>query len=164
VDQPSQRPPHGSEGRRVLLPKTVAEKALPTLAGAPLNGSDDLREPDRRHPVGLVTRASIEGGAVHSEGVLFKRNLPDAVARIQANKDQLGLSDAVTDCQVREEHAPVWVRDSFPYTGATILAKSAAAYGTKTSIAAVAAQRQPDGWGIAMRALRRQARVWAGQL
>jgi hypothetical protein len=160
VDRPSVKAPHGSDGRQVLIPKAVAEQALPSLVGAPINTSTDLQDHDRTRTCGVVTRAFIEDDNVHIEGILFKRNWPQTVAAIQRNKGQLGLSYEITGVKIRSEDEPVWTLDEYTYTGCSILDKNAAAYGHATSIAARAAL--PDCWTPVMRALQVQGRKLAG--
>jgi hypothetical protein len=160
VDRPSVKSPHGADGRPVLIPKAVAEQALPSLVGAPINTSTDLQDHDRTRPCGVVTRAFIDGDNVHIEGVLFKLNLPQTVEAIQRNKGQLGLSYEITGVKIRSEDEKVWTVDEYTYTGCSILDKNAAAYGHATSIAARAAV--PDCWAPVLAKLRAEGRKLAG--
>jgi hypothetical protein len=161
IDTPSQRPPGGAQGRRVIVTRQAAERALPSLIGAPLNAGDDLLDHDRSQPIGAVHQAYIANGDLWVEGVLYGRNFPSLVATIKRHKDQLGLSYEITGVEVESEAAPIWKLTACTFTGLACLKQSAAAYGDAPSIAARAAAA-PDCWSPILIRLRHAGRALDG--
>jgi hypothetical protein len=161
LDTPSQRPPGGAQGHRTIVTRQAAERALPSLIGAPLNASDDFGDHDRSQPIGAVHKAYIKGADLWVEGILYGRNFPALVATIKRHKDQLGLSYEITGCEVESEQAPIWKLIACTFTGLCCLKQSAAAYGDDTSIAASRALI-PDCWSPVLAQLRRRGRALDG--
>lgn len=145
VDEPSTRPPNGSNGHRVMIPHAVAEEALPTLLGMAVDLSPDLREHDHQTKIGIVTSAEIAGKDFYVAGHLYEKDFPKEVARIKANLGQLGMSYEISDVDVDDPEADIWVLNHFVFTGAAILRRDAAAY-ANTAIAARAEEEavMPD--------------------
>lgn len=138
TDQPSTKPPHGSQGHRIEVPTKVAQKKLKGLIGMAVNyDAIDLDGHSTRHKVGVITKAWIDGTKVWVEGFIYKKDFPEAVDDLKDRKD-LGMSMELADVYVRDEHESVWHLLDFEFTGATILKKSAAAY-YQTALAANAA-------------------------
>jgi hypothetical protein len=82
VDAPSQRAPSGSGGRRVVLPKKVAEAALPSLLGMALDYAPSFDRHDVRRKVGVITSAEIVGRNLEVGGYLYARDFPEIVEEI----------------------------------------------------------------------------------
>src|SRR5438270_175063 len=61
IDAPSDKPPAGARGHRVLLTRAAAEAALPSLLGMALDYAPSLDRHDARRKVGVITRAEIVG-------------------------------------------------------------------------------------------------------
>lgn len=141
VDRPSDRAPNGAQGHRVLLPRAVAERALPSLLGMAVGYAPGLRGHDIQRKIGVITRAEIVGDRLEVAGHLFGKDFPEVIAEIRARRDSLGMSYEVTDVRVADRSAPIWVLEKVVFTGAAILDRSAAAYQT-TSLAATAAGRK----------------------
>src|SRR6266851_9875500 len=59
LDTASDRPPHGSDGRRVVVPTALAQATLNQWAGLPLNMASDMADHEKSQVVGHVTGASI---------------------------------------------------------------------------------------------------------
>ena len=137
VDEPSTRPPNGSEGHCVLMPRAAAERALPSLLGMGVNSATNLREHAKKMKIGIITDASIDGNDLVVSGILYEKDFPDEVDAIRAEKDALGMSYELSNVDVDDPDADVWVLRSFVFTGAAILYKEAAAY-QQTAIAAQA--------------------------
>ena len=135
VDEPSTRPPNGSNGHRVLIPRTVAEAALASLMGMPVNCSTGLNDHDKQIIIGVITGAEIHGNDLVVSGHLLGKNFPEEVLAIQRNKDQLGMSYEISMVQVEDVEADIWRLTGLQFTGAAILLKRAAAY-QHTAIAA----------------------------
>jgi hypothetical protein len=82
VDAASQRAPSGSGGRRVVLPKKVAESALPSLLGMALDYAPSFDRHDVRRKVGVITSAEIVGRNLEVGGYLYARDFPEIVEEI----------------------------------------------------------------------------------
>lgn len=141
VDRPSDRAPNGAQGHRVLLPRAVAERALPSLLGMAVDYAPGLRGHDVQRKIGVITRAEIVEDRVEVSGHLFGKDFPDVLAELRARRAQLGMSYEVTDVRVADRTAPIWVLEKVVFTGAAILDRTAAAY-QSTSLAAHAASRK----------------------
>lgn len=144
VDEASTRPPNGSSGHRVLIPRGVAEQALPSLMGMPVDCSLGLKDHDKKKVVGVITDAEIQGNDLVVAGHLLSKNFPEEVEEIQSKKSQLGMSYEISDVQVEDVDAPVWTLTGLQFTGAAILYKNAAAY-QHTAIAARAEEDEMPG-------------------
>ena len=62
IDAPSDKAPAGARGHRVLLTRTAAEAALPSLLGMGLDYTPSLDAHDARRKVGIITGAEIVDG------------------------------------------------------------------------------------------------------
>lgn len=135
VDEPSTRPPNGSDGHKVLIPRAVAEAALPTLIGMGIDVDTDFKDHAKTRKIGVITEAHLDGKDLVISGHLFGKDFSEEVDYIKKNKRILGASYEISDVSVKNTAAPIWELESFCFTGAAILKKSAAAY-QDTSIAA----------------------------
>lgn len=156
VDAASTKPPHGSRGHRIYVPKDVAEKKLGSLIGMAINyDRGDLDSHVTRHKVGIITKAWIKGDQVWVKGFAYKKDFPEVVHDLK--QGGLGMSMELANVYVRDENEDVWHLVDFAFTGATILKKSAAAYYQtelvanagrsvrKTAVAAIAASGKHKG-------------------
>ncbi|MDE2101958.1 MAG: hypothetical protein KGL39_32225 [Patescibacteria group bacterium] len=136
VDEPSDDPPGGSSGKRVLIPSAVAEGALETLLGMAVDYKPDLSGHDPKNKIGVITEATVEGNAIHIAGFLYAADFPEVCEEIHAQHEDLGFS---YECRVAvdDQRAPIWVVNRIVFTGAAILYKKDAAY-KSTSLAASA--------------------------
>lgn len=82
VDVASQRPPSGSRGHRVVLTKSAAEAALPSLLGMALDYAPTFDRHDQRRKVGVITSAEIAGRNLEIGGYLYAKDFPDVVEEI----------------------------------------------------------------------------------
>ena len=139
IDAPSTRAPNGAKGHRVLIPRAVAEEALPSLMGMPVNVAGDQRDHAKQHIIGVITSATIEGKDLVVAGHLFHKNVPEKVEEVHDNTSQLGMSFEIGDVLVEDDQAPIWTLQHLIFTGAAILEKTAAAY-QDTAIAANATE------------------------
>lgn len=139
VDQPSDEPPGGSTGKRVMIPSHVAEAALPTLLGMAIDcdSDGDFNGHDPQFKIGIITGANVVGDAVKIEGFFYANDFPELWQKIQAEKHQLGFSYEVK-VRIRDMDAAIWEIDECVFTGAALLYKHRAAYHT-TSLAAKSA-------------------------
>lgn len=140
IDEPSDAPPGGSGGKRVILTRAAAERALPTLLGMPVDMKANLSDHDVKRKVGTITAATIEGNAIHIEGFLYAADFPEEVRHIQSKRDELGFSWEIKNIFVEDAKADPMVITDCTFTGAAILYKEKAAY-TSTSMAASAEEK-----------------------
>jgi hypothetical protein len=131
VDMTSDRASSGSRGHRVVLTKTAAEAALPSLLGMALDYAPALDRRDVRRKVGVITRAEIIGRSVELGGYLFAKDFPEIgkeIGRVSRRytrgiagtlaAPQLGISYEVTDVQVADTNAKIWTLTHVTFTGA----------------------------------------------
>lgn len=132
--------PSGAAGHRVLLPRSVAERALPSLLGMAVDYTPNLRGHDARRKIGVITRADIVDDRLEVSGHLFGKDFPEVVREMRTRAGQLGMSYEVTDVRVTDLAEEIWRLEHVVFTGAAILERSAAAY-HGTSLAAAAAAK-----------------------
>ncbi len=140
VDRASENPVGGAQGKRVLIPKGVAESALGSLLGMGVNYTASMDGHDAQKKIGVITAATIEGDAIHIEGFLYGSDFPAVIADIQARKSLLGFSYEAQAAVADWNSNPVEVTNCV-FTGAAILLKDKAAY-TTTSLSAQAGTEQ----------------------
>jgi regulator of replication initiation timing len=151
LDEPSDQPPHGAEGHRILVPKNVAEDRLKTLPGMAINYQSDLEGHNPSKKVGVITQASVSGNKVKVKGIIWKKDFPDALRTFKSNSGALGMSMELGDVYVQDKDDPVWRLEDFHFTGATVLLKDHAAYestdlaASKHFVKALAAARTAMG-------------------
>jgi hypothetical protein len=137
VDLTSDKAPSGANGHRVVLTRAAAEAAIPSLLGMALDYSPGLDKHDVRRKVGVITRADIVGRKLEVGGYLFAKDFPEIVREVAASGGQisagdgtgsLGMSYEITDVQVVDRKAGVWLLRRATFTGAAILRREKAAY------------------------------------
>jgi hypothetical protein len=139
VDVASDKPPHGSNGKKVLLTRAAAEAALDSLLGMGVDLTKDMDGHDAQHKVGLITGAHIEGDALMIAGFIYAADFPREAQRIHLEQADLGFSFEARNLAVESMDTDPLVVKSCVFTGAAILLKSDAAY-TTTALAAAAAK------------------------
>ena len=127
LDVPSDRPPSGSRGKRVVLTRAAAEAALPSLLGMAIGYKPSLDGHDARRKVGVITRVDIRGNRLEVGGHLFARDFPELVNDLRVKQD-VGMSFEVSDAYVEQVTAPIWKLTRVTFTGAAILMRDKAAY------------------------------------
>jgi hypothetical protein len=173
VDAPSDRPPAGARGHRVLLTREAAERALPSLLGMGLDYTPALDAHDARRKVGIITEAFVAPAsgrlsrerpaparagetpaetaagtaALHVGGYLFARDFPEIVRELRSNGRRLGMSYEVADARIEDPRAPVWRLTEVTFTGAAILRRDKAAYRNTWIELPVPASQLPVGGG-----------------
>jgi hypothetical protein len=141
VDVPSDKPPAGSRGHRVVLTRAAAEKALASLLGMGLDYSPSLDRHDTRRKIGVITRAEIVGKTLELGGHLFARDFPEIVKEIgkspkrtagqrpaSTHPSLLGMSYEITDARVADIRSSIWTLTHVTFTGAAVLRRDKAAY------------------------------------
>lgn len=137
LDQPSDEPPGGSGGRRIIVTAEAAEKALPSLLGMAVDFTPSFDGHDAQTKIGIITSANISGNAIEIEGFVYAADFPETAELIQALKDVLGFSFEAQRLTVADPGADILTITALTFTGAAILRKDKAAY-TTTSLAASA--------------------------
>jgi hypothetical protein len=148
-DAPSDKPPGGSGGRRVLIPSSVGIPALESLKGMGVNLASEMDDHQVTHKIGVITdaytgRMTEKGLEVIVEGHIFARDFPREAAMIKLNQAKLGFSYETANTLLASQEIDgeeVAVVQSLVFTGAAILFKDAAAY-QSTSIAASKEQKE----------------------
>lgn len=149
VDTPSDRPPSGSRGHRVLLTSKAVEDALPSLLGMAIDFTPMLDGHDTRAKIGVITAAELEavpalrvlarGGQtlrvrgrayqLKVGGYLYGKDFPEVMNEMRARgKGELGMSYEIANVHVEDVEAAVWAVTKFTFTGAAVLLKNKAAY------------------------------------
>ena len=82
VDVPSQRAPMGSKGRRVMLTRSAAEAALPSLLGMAVDYAPSFDRHDVKRKVGVITSAELVGRNLEVGGYLYRKDFPEIVEEI----------------------------------------------------------------------------------
>jgi hypothetical protein len=119
-----------------MLTRKAAERALPSLLGMALDYAPKLDGHDARRKVGVITRADIVGRALEVGGHLFAKDFPEIVREIEANsgkgemRGRLGMSFEIADAKVADTRARVWMLTQVTFTGAAVLRRDKAAYGS----------------------------------
>ena len=132
VDVPSDKAPSGARGHRVVLTRTAAEAALPSLLGMAVDYKAGWDGHDARQKCGVITSASLEGKRLQVRGYLYARDFPEMEAKIRAgatsSADAMGMSYELADAHVADVTAAVWTVTKATFTGAAILLRDKAAY------------------------------------
>jgi hypothetical protein len=139
LDSPSQKPPNGAQGHRILVSTEVAQRRLKSLIGMGLNYAPDLDAHAQRRKVGVIDKAWIDGKDLRVEGHIWKHDFPEAEKDLK--QAGLGMSMELGDVRVDNPAADVWNLDDFQFLGATILWRDSAAYNRTQAIAARAERR-----------------------
>jgi hypothetical protein len=146
VDHVSELAPHGSGGRKVVISRACADKALPTLLGMGVNYTPKLDNHDAQKKIGIIDGAEVRtdksGPYIHIEGFIYASDFPDAAARIRADKDVLGFSFECRNIVLADPGADPLVLKDCVFTGAAILRKDKAAF--MTTALAARAEGQPE--------------------
>lgn len=126
VDQPSDRPPSGSRGRRVILTRIAAEAALDSLIGSPINRRYDLEGHDQNAVIGKITEAWLDKkGKLRVKGDVEE----DMLGKIPRG---LGMSYEIKNASIEDMRRIVWTIYKCNFVGAAVLKRHKAAYGSTT--------------------------------
>lgn len=131
VDVPSDKAPSGSRGHRVVLTRTAAAAALPSLLGMAVDYKAGWDGHDARQKCGIITAAEIEGQRLTVKGFLFARDFPEMEEKVggsSAGAGEMGMSYELADAHVADMRASVWTLTRATFTGAAILLRDKAAY------------------------------------
>lgn len=129
VDEPSNRPPSGARGHRVILTREAALAALPSLMGMAVDYAPGWDGHDARRKCGIITQAEVEGNRLQVSGYLFGKDFPEVEDRVRrGTAGTLGMSYEIADAQVEDMNAEIWKLTRATFTGAAILLREKAAY------------------------------------
>lgn len=150
VDEPSNRPPSGARGHRVILARAAALAALPSLMGMAVDYAPGWDGHDARRKCGIITQADVEGTSLRVSGYLFGKDFPEVEERMRrGTAGAMGMSYEIADAHVEDMNAEVWTLTRATFMGAAILLREKAAYrNTSFQLAAkrcrgLAARRAP---------------------
>ncbi|HEY2861078.1 MAG TPA: hypothetical protein VGJ21_21895 [Terracidiphilus sp.] len=129
VNTPSDRPPAGARGHRVLLTREAAEQAIPSLLGMAVDYRPGWDGHDSRCKIGVLTEAVLAGHNLAVRGYLYARDFPDVTKAIQAHaQNSLGMSYEIADASVADLRSDIWKLTRVTFTGAAVLLRDKAAY------------------------------------
>jgi hypothetical protein len=131
VDVPSDRAPSGARGHRVILTRTAAEAALPSLLGMAVDYKAGWDGHDARQKCGIITAAQVDGTRLTVSGYLFARDFPEMERKIEGSagaEPSMGMSYELADAHVADMRAQLWTLTRATFTGAAILLRDKAAY------------------------------------
>lgn len=158
-DVPSDMAPHGSNGRKVLIPSDVGVPALDSLIGMAVNlieGAMDDHDPQSK--IGVITSAEAgestgNGVPVYIQGYIYANDFPSAALDIKLNQSALGFSYETTNTLLMDgtyEDEPVAVVTQVVFTGASILYAADAAYTTTTLAASAETENNEKEGNLSM--------------
>jgi hypothetical protein len=129
VDEPSNRPPSGARGHRVVLTRAAAMTALPSLLGMGVDYTPGWDGHDARRKCGIITQAEVEGNRLEVSGYLFGKDFPEVEEQMRrSNAGTMGMSYELADAHVEDMNASIWKLTRATFTGAAILLRDKAAY------------------------------------
>jgi hypothetical protein len=127
VDVASDKAPSGARGHRVVLTRTAAEVALPSLLGMAVDYKAGWDGHDARQKCGIITSAELDGRRLTVAGFVFSRDFPEIEQRLGI-EGSMGMSYELADAHVADMQAQVWTLTRATFTGAAILLRDKAAY------------------------------------
>ena len=134
IGTPSNKPPSGARGHRVLLTSEAALEALPTLPGCNVNYTENGHRIDLKH--GIIEEAVILDDMLVVSGYLYKDKLselsPELIPHLEANAALYGMSYELIDAHVSNLRAEIWELTKVTFVGAAVLLKHCAAYENTT--------------------------------
>lgn len=128
IEKPSDKPPAGARGHRIVITAHAAEKALPSLIGMAVDYREGWDGHDNRRKFGVIEKAYFRGYELMVEGHLWRRDFPQVVKSIQASAERFGMSYELHDVRVEDMRAEVWTVTRLTFVGAAVLYKDKAAY------------------------------------
>lgn len=159
LDEPSTRPPEGSGGRCVILPRELAEKLVPTLIGQAVDWKPTLDGHDVQCKVGVITAAEVRDDpelgkpVIAVAGILYDQDFPDLVPAIRKHLGEVGMSfELGAELGDGPTEGTASILDSSGFTGAAILLRRDAAYHT-TRLAAGREKERKDAMSVTMEQL-----------
>ncbi len=129
VDEPSSKPPSGARGHRVVLTRSAALAALPSLLGMGVDFTPSWDGHDARRKCGVITEADLVGRQLKVNGYLFAKDFPEVIRQLrQTMPGEMGMSYELANARVEDMNAQIWTLTRATFTGAAILLRDKAAY------------------------------------
>jgi hypothetical protein len=129
VDEPSNKPPSGARGHRVILTRSAVLAALPSLLGMAVDYAPAWDGHDARRKCGIITQADVEGARLLVAGYLYAKDFPEVERQMhQSLPGTMGMSWELADAHVQDMRAEIWTLTRATFTGAAILLRDKAAY------------------------------------
>lgn len=129
VDEPSTRPPAGARGHKVVLTRTAAMAALPTLLGMAIDYTPAWDGHDARRKCGVITEADVVGRELQVSGYLYAKDFPEVEQKLrEAAPGIMGMSYELANAHVEDMQARTWMLTRATFTGAAVLLREKAAY------------------------------------
>lgn len=129
VDEPSTRPPAGARGHRVVLTRSAALAALPSLLGMGVDFTPAWDGHDARRKCGVITEANVVGRELRVSGYLFAKDFPEVMKYLRRSAGgEMGMSYELANAHVADMNAQIWTLTRATFTGAAILLREKAAY------------------------------------
>lgn len=125
-DEPSDKPPSGACGHRIVLAGDAVKEVLPSLLGMGVNFKSGWSGHDVRQKCGLITSARLEERQIIVAGFIYAADFPEVEE--QASKRELGMSYELKDATISDMREGIWKVSRFIFTGAAILLREEAAY------------------------------------
>ena len=127
VDVASDKAPSGARGHRVVLTRSAAEAALPSLLGMAVDYKAGWDGHDARQKCGIITSAELDGRRLTVAGFVFSKDFPEIEQRLGI-EGAMGMSYELADAHVADMTMQVWTLTKATFTGAAILLREKAAY------------------------------------
>jgi len=130
IDEPSECAPSVGPGLPLYIPRSVAESAVHSCSGLPLDADSSLSRHANHDIAGVMMAARIEGNDFIVSGYLYDWSRGEKVNTISANKDNLGMSmnASAVGREVDTNGQKVYWIDSLDLLGANILYAAKATY------------------------------------
>ena len=129
VDEPSSKPPAGARGHRVVLTRSAALAALPSLLGMGVDFTPSWDGHDARRKCGVITEANLAGRQLQVNGYLFAKDFPEVTRQLRHTvPGEMGMSYELANAHVEDMNAQIWTLTRATFTGAAILLREKAAY------------------------------------
>lgn len=129
IDEPSNRPPSGARGHRVILTRAAAAAALPSLIGMGVDYAPAWDGHDARRKCGIITQADVDGNSLRVSGYVFGKDFPEVRQHmLRSMPGTMGMSYELSDAHVADMNAEIWTLTRATFTGAAILLRDKAAY------------------------------------
>lgn len=137
VDEPSEAVPSVGPGLPLYIPRAVAETALASVCGLPLDADDSLTCHADSEIAGVMLEGEIKGNDCIIRGLLWPWSQNKKVTAISLAKEQLGMSmnGFIAGHEVKMDGRQVYYIDQLILVGANILYAERATY-KKTRILA----------------------------
>lgn len=126
VDVPSDKPPGGGRGHKVLLTRKAAVEALGSIVGMGINRSLDNGHHAAQWKIGVITSVKLIGKRIVVRGILYAKDCPQDVDQLR--KGKFGMSYEIGDAHVPDMRAATWILDKIHFTGAAVILAEKCAY------------------------------------